>query len=70
MAVDRRGRQGLGVTSRTLCRFIDHGEIVAYRFGRVIPIKRADVTGSSRPAKSEPGTLKHLYPDGNRAGRG
>ena len=33
----------LGVQSRTLYRFIDEGRLPAYRFGRVIRLKREDV---------------------------
>lgn len=33
----------VGVTPRTLFRFIDSGELPAYRFGRVIRLKRNDV---------------------------
>ena len=33
----------LGVRTRTLYRFIDDGSLAAYRFGRVIRLKRSDV---------------------------
>ena len=33
----------LGITPRTLYRFIDQGEIAAFRFGRVIRLKQTDV---------------------------
>lgn len=33
----------LGVTSRTLYRVIDVGRLPAYRFGRVIRVRRVDV---------------------------
>ena len=33
----------IGVTPRTLYRFIDEGQLRAYRFGRVIRLKTADV---------------------------
>ena len=33
----------IGVTPRTLYRFIDEGQLQAYRFGRVIRLKTADV---------------------------
>lgn len=62
--------KSLGITPRTLYRFIDHGEIAAYRFGRVIRIKRADVDEFIEASRVEPGTLKHLYPDGKEADDG
>ena len=53
----------LGITSRTLYRFIDQGEIAAYRFGRVIRIKATDVDNFIEASRIEPGTLEHLYPE-------
>lgn len=53
----------LGITPRTLYRFIDQGELPAYRFGRVIRVKRADVDAFIESARIEPGSLEHLYPD-------
>ncbi len=35
----------LGVTTRTLYRFIDEGQLAAYRFGRVIRLKENDIAG-------------------------
>ncbi len=35
--------KALGITPRTLYRFIDEGSLVAYRFGRVIRLKQGDV---------------------------
>jgi len=32
----------IGITTRTLYRFIDEGNIVAYRFGRVIRLKAVE----------------------------
>lgn len=55
--------KALGITPRTLYRFIDQGELPAYRFGRVIRIKRADVDAFIEGARIEPGSLEHLYPD-------
>lgn len=54
----------LGITPRTLYRFIDHGELPAYRFGRVIRVKAADIETFIEASRIEPGTLEHLYPDG------
>ena len=33
----------LGITPRTLYRFIDEGHLAAYKFGRVIRLKQLDV---------------------------
>jgi excisionase family DNA binding protein len=53
----------LGITPRTLYRFIDEGQLVAYRFGRVIRLKSGDVDLFIEACRIEPGTLEHLYPD-------
>ena len=52
----------LGVTPRTLYRFIDEGQLPAYRFGRVIRLKEGEVDGFIDSCRIEPGTLEHLYP--------
>ena len=53
----------LGITPRTLYRFIDQGDIGAYRFGRVIRLKADEVEGFVEKCRIEPGTLEHLYPE-------
>lgn len=53
----------LGVTARTLYRFIDGGQIPAYRFGRVIRLKMSDLDVFIESCRIEPGTLEHLYPE-------
>ena len=53
----------LGITSRTLYRFIDQGDLPAYRFGRVIRLKRDEVDSFIESCRIEPGTLEHLYPE-------
>ena len=53
----------LGITPRTLYRFIDEGQLAAYRFGRVIRLKATDVDTFIETCRIEPGTLEHLYPD-------
>lgn len=53
----------LGVTPRTLYRFIDLDELPAYRMGRVIRLKAAEVDEFIEKSRIEPGTLAHLYPD-------
>lgn len=59
----------LGITPRTLYRFINQGDLPAYRFGRVIRVKRVDVEAFIEASRIEPGTLDHLSPDtGSSAG--
>ncbi len=53
----------LGITPRTLYRFIDEGLIAGYRFGRVIRLKQTDVDTFIESSRIEPGTLDHLYPE-------
>lgn len=53
----------LGITPRTLYRFIDEGQVAAYRFGRVIRLKVTDVDDYIDKCRIEPGTMAHLYPD-------
>ena len=53
----------LGITNRTLYRFIDEGQLPAYRFGRVIRLQQAEVDAFIERSRIEPGTLEHLYPD-------
>ena len=57
----------LGITPRTLYRFIDEGQVAAYRFGRVIRLKASDVDVFIDACRIEPGTLEHLYPDSGTA---
>jgi excisionase family DNA binding protein len=53
----------LGITPRTLYRFIDEGQLAAYRFGRVIRLKTTDVDLFIEACRIQPGTLEHLYPE-------
>ncbi len=53
----------LGVTLRTLYRFIDEGRIPAYQFGRVIRLKAPDVGAFVEASRIAPGSLRHLYPE-------
>ena len=53
----------LGITPRTLYRFIDEGHIAVYRFGRVIRLKQTDVDSFIESSRIEPGSLEHLYPE-------
>ncbi len=64
----------LGVTPRTLYRFVDEGSLAAYKMGRVFRLKQADVDAFIEGARVAPGSLEHLYPerkgaDGARAGQ-
>ncbi len=52
----------LGVTSRTLYRFVDEGSLPAYKMGRVFRLKRSDVDEFIDRSRIQPGTLEHLYP--------
>lgn len=53
----------LGITNRTLYRFIDEGLVPAYRFGRVIRLKQHEVDAFIESCRIAPGTLEHLYPE-------
>lgn len=53
----------LGITPRTLYRFIDEGQLVGYRFGRVIRLKQDDVDQFIEASRIAPGSLEHLYPE-------
>lgn len=53
----------LGITARTLYRFIDAGQLPAYRFGRVIRLQETEVDSFIQTCRIEPGTLEHLYPE-------
>ena len=53
----------LGITPRTLYRFIDEGHIAGYRFGRVIRLKQTDFDSFIDSSRIEPGSLEHLYPE-------
>lgn len=53
----------LGVTLRSLYRFIDEGSLPAYRFGRVIRLQQSEVDQFIEASRIVPGTLEHLYPE-------
>jgi excisionase family DNA binding protein len=53
----------LGVTVRTLYRFIDEGQLPAYQMGRVIRVQEADLMAFIDSRRITPGSLAHLYPD-------
>lgn len=52
----------LGITVRTLYRFIDDGDLPAYRFGRVIRLKQVEVDSFIESCRIEPGTLDSAPP--------
>lgn len=53
----------LGITTRTLYRFVDEGALPAYKMGRVFRLKQGDVDAFIEASRIEPGTLEHLYPE-------
>ena len=53
----------LGVTPRTLYRFVDEGSLPAYKMGRVFRLKQSDVDAFIEQARVQPGSLEHLYPE-------
>ncbi len=55
----------VGITARTLYRMIDEGRLPAYKFGRVLRLKVADVDAFIEGSRVEPGSLSHLYPSGD-----
>jgi excisionase family DNA binding protein len=57
----------LGVSLRTLYKFIDEGQLPAYKFGRVIRLQQDEVDSFITSARIAPGTLEHLYPDAKPA---
>jgi len=60
----------LGVTLRTLYRFIDEGQLPAYKMGRVIRLQAHEVDAFIDRARIVPGTLEHLYPESRGSGAG
>ena len=53
----------LGITARTLYRLIDEGQVPAFKIGRVIRLRLADVEAFIEASRIQPGSLKNLYPD-------
>ncbi len=58
----------LGITPRTLYRFIDVGQLPAYRLGRVFRLKQSDVDAFIERSRIAPGSLEHLYPERKTSG--
>ena len=59
----REACERLGVTLRTLYRFIDEGQVPAYKMGRVIRLQAADLDAFIERMRIPPGSLEHLYPE-------
>jgi excisionase family DNA binding protein len=65
----KEAAERLGITLRSLYRFIDEGDLVAYKFGRVIRIQEPDVDRFIDASRISPGSLEHLYPEVKGNGR-
>lgn len=65
----KEASERLGVTLRSLYRFIDEGDLVAYKFGRVIRVQQTDVDRFIEASRIRPGSLDHLYPEIKGNGR-
>lgn len=59
----KEAAERLGITLRSLYRFIDEGALAAYKFGRVIRLKEHDVDAFIEACRIAPGSLEHLYPE-------
>lgn len=59
----REACEHLGVTLRTLYRFIDEGQLPAYKMGRVIRLQAQDIDAFIERMRIAPGSLEHLYPE-------
>jgi excisionase family DNA binding protein len=59
----REACERLGVTLRTLYRFIDEGQLPAYKMGRVIRLQAAELDAFIERMRIPPGSLEHLYPE-------
>ena len=59
----REAAAQLGITTRTLYRMIDNGQLPAYKFGRVIRLKEHELEAFVESAQIVPGELEHLYAD-------
>ncbi len=47
-------------------RLINSGDLPAYKIGRVIRLRRIEVTAYVGRCRIKPGTLRHLYPPGDK----
>jgi excisionase family DNA binding protein len=64
----REAARRLGITTRTLYRLIDSGQVPAYKFGRVIRLQESEVDAFIEQARITPGDLEHLYADASSRG--
>lgn len=53
----------IGITTRTLYRRIDEGDVSAYKIGRLIKLRRSEVDAFIDAHRIKPGDLTHLYPE-------
>lgn len=58
----------LGVSLRTLYKFVDEGLVPAYKFGRVIRLREHEIDAFIEASRIAPGTLDHLYPEAKGVG--
>ena len=65
----KEAAERIGVTLRSLYRFIDEGDLIAYKFGRVIRVQEADIGRFIEASRISPGSLEHLYPEVKGNGR-
>jgi excisionase family DNA binding protein len=66
----REACERLGVTLRTLYRFIDEGQLPAYKMGRVIRLQSAELDAFIERMRIQPGSLEHLYPEPRSSANG
>ena len=64
----REASRRLGITTRTLYRLIDSGQLPAYKFGRVIRLQEGEVEAFVERARIQPGALEHLYAEATPGG--
>lgn len=53
----------LGITPRTLYRFINDGSLAAFKMGRVIRLRQHDLDAFIESNRIAPGSLEHLTPE-------
>jgi len=56
----KQAAEWLGINTTLLYEYIDRGRLPAYRFGRVIRLRRSDVETFLEGRQVEPGTITHL----------
>lgn len=53
----------LGVSNRTLYKFVNSGQLPGYQFGRVFRFRRDELDAFIETLRIQPGSLDHLLPD-------